>query len=69
MEVEIIKIILVFVVLINPSAALAMFVNLTNGYELPDKRRMAIIASATVFLTVAFFALFGKRCCVVWAFH
>lgn len=60
MEVEIIKIILAFVVLINPSAALAMFVNLTNGYELPDKRRMAIIASATVFLTVAFFALFGE---------
>ncbi len=60
MEVEIIQIILAFVVLINPSAALAMFVNLTNGYELPDKRRMAIIASATVFLTVAFFALFGE---------
>ena len=60
MEVEIIQIILAFVVLINPSAALAMFVNLTNGYELPDKRRMAIIASVTVFLTVAFFALFGE---------
>lgn len=60
MEVEIIQIILAFVVLINPSAALAMFVNLTNGYELPDKRRMAIIASATVFITVAFFALFGE---------
>lgn len=60
MEVEIIKIILAFVALINPSAALPMFVNFTNGYEVYDKRRVAIIASATVFITVAFFALFGE---------
>ncbi|MFB6349357.1 MarC family protein [Moraxella marmotae] len=60
MEVEIIKIILAFVVLINPSAALAMFVNMTNGYSLQDKRRIARIACATVFVTIAFFALCGE---------
>ena len=60
MEVEIIKIILAFIVLINPSAALAMFVNFTNGYGYEDKRRVARIASATVFIAIAFFSLFGE---------
>ena len=60
MEVEIIKIILAFIVLINPSAALAMFVNFTHGYSYKDKRRVARIASATVFIAIAFFSLFGE---------
>ena len=60
MEVEIIKIILAFIVLINPSAALAMFVNFTHGYSYEDKRRVARIASATVFIAIAFFSLFGE---------
>ena len=67
MEVEIIKIILAFIVLINPSAALAMFVNFTHGYSYEDKRRVARIASATVFIAIAFFHYLVRSCCVVWA--
>lgn len=57
---EIIKIILALVVLINPSGALMLFVNYTNGLSLAEKRKVAKIASLTVFITVAFFALFGE---------
>lgn len=60
MDTEIIKIILAFVVLINPSAALAMFISFTNGYSQEDKKKVARIACTTVFVTIAFFALFGE---------
>ncbi len=59
-EAEIFKIILAFVVLINPSAAIPLFVNFTDGYAASDKKKVARIASATVFLVIAFFALFGE---------
>lgn len=57
---EIIKIILAFVVLINPSAALMLFVNYTHGYSDGEKKKMALIACSTVFITIAFFAIFGE---------
>lgn len=60
MDAEIIKIILAFVVLINPSAALAMFVSYTTGFTEDEKRKVARIASATVFIVIVFFAFFGE---------
>lgn len=57
---EIVKIILAFVVLINPSAALMLFVGYTKDYSLADKRKVAFIASAAVFCAIAFFAVFGE---------
>lgn len=60
MDTEIIKIILAFIVLINPSAALAMFISFTEGYSQNEKRKVARIACATVFLVIVFFTLFGE---------
>ena len=66
MEVEIIKIILAFIVLINPSAALAMFVNFTHGYSYEDKRRVALPVQQCL-LRLHFFHYLVRSCCVVWA--
>ncbi len=60
LEAEIFKIILAFVVLINPSAAIPLFVHFTDGYSSADKKKVARIACATVFIVIAFFALFGE---------
>ncbi len=60
MDSEIIKIILAFVVLINPSAALSLFLNITQEYSPKDRRKVAQIACTAVFLAIAFFTLFGE---------
>lgn len=60
MDTEIIKIILAWVVLINPSGALILFLHFTNGYSRADKRKVAQVACLTVFLTIAFFTLLGQ---------
>lgn len=60
MEIEIIKITLAFLVLINPSGALMLFLHFTNGYSDTDKKKVARIACITVFITMAFFTLFGE---------
>lgn len=60
MDTEIIKIILAFVVLINPFGALTLFLNLTQGYMPKDRKKVAQIACVAVFATVAFFALLGE---------
>ncbi|OOS05482.1 multiple antibiotic resistance protein [Moraxella cuniculi DSM 21768] len=60
MDAEIVKIILAFVVLINPSSAVPLFINMSQGYDIHQKRKAARIACATVFITIAFFALFGE---------
>ena len=59
MDTEIIKIVLAFVVLINPLGALTLFLTMTHGYTLADKRKVARMASITVFIAIAFFTLFG----------
>lgn len=56
---DIIKIILALVVLINPSAALMLFVGYTQGYSVADKRKVALFACVAVFVTIAFFTIFG----------
>ncbi len=60
MDTEIIKIILAFVVLINPTSALTLFIQMTDGYAITDKRKVARIACLTVFITITFFTLFGE---------
>lgn len=60
MDTEVIKIILAFVVLINPFSALTLFLNLTQGYTPADRRKVAQIACVTIFATVAFFTILGE---------
>ncbi|MDO4895456.1 MarC family protein [Moraxella sp.] len=60
MDTEIIKIILALLVLINPSGALILFLHFTSDYDLVSKRKVAQIACLTVFITIAFFVLFGQ---------
>ncbi|MFA9485849.1 MarC family protein [Moraxella haemolytica] len=61
MDIELIKIILAFVVLINPFSALGLFLNITNGYTPKDRKKVAQIACLTIFATVAFFAFMGDH--------
>lgn len=58
---EIIKIILAFVVLINPSGALSLFLNTTQDYNPQQRKKVAQIACTAVFLTLAFFTLMGEH--------
>lgn len=60
MDTELIKIILAFVVLMNPFSALGLFLNITNGYSTQDRKKVAQIACLTVFLTICFFTLLGE---------
>lgn len=60
MDAEIIKIILAFMVLINPFGALGLFLNITSGYPPSDRRKVARIACVTVFLTIFFFTVLGE---------
>lgn len=60
MDTELIKIILAFMVLINPFSALSLFLNITNGYQSKDRQKVAQIACITIFLTIAFFTLLGE---------
>jgi len=57
---EIIKIILAFVVLINPFSALTLFLDLTRGYSMIDRRKVARIACLTIFITISFFTVAGE---------
>ncbi len=57
---EIIKIILAFLVLINPFSALTLFVDLTRGYSMMNRRKVARIACLTIFITISFFTVAGE---------
>lgn len=61
MDTELIKIILAFVVLINPFSTLSLFLNITSGYQPKDHQKVAQIACLTVFITIAFFTLLGEN--------
>lgn len=54
MDTELIKIILAFVVLINPFSALGLFLSITNGCTTQDRKRVAQIACLTVLITICF---------------
>jgi len=57
---EIIKIILAFMVLINPFSALTLFLDLTRGYSMNNRRKVARIACLTIFITISFFTVAGE---------
>ncbi|SUD90006.1 MarC family protein [Psychrobacter phenylpyruvicus] len=60
MDTEIVKIIIAFMVLINPFSALTLFLDSTRGYSMTDRRRFARISSLTVFITITFFTVAGE---------
>ena len=60
LQVEIGKIILAFMVLINPFSALPIYLDLTREYTPKDRRKVAQIASFSVFVTIAVFAVSGN---------
>lgn len=60
MDTEIIKIILAFVVLINPFSALTLFLDSTRGYTVAHRRNVARIAGITIFITITFFTIAGE---------
>ena len=60
MNTEIIKIILAFLVLINPFSALTLFLDLTRGYSMNNRRKVARIACLTIFITISFFTVVGE---------
>ena len=60
MNTEIIKIILAFLVLINPFSALTLFLDLTRGYSMNNRRKVARIACLTIFITISFFTVAGE---------
>lgn len=60
MNVEIMKAILALVVLVNPFSALTLFLNLTQGYDQKDRKKVAQIACATIVIVVVFFTFVGE---------
>lgn len=60
MNTEIIKIILAFMVLINPFGALTLFLDSTRGYSMHNRRKVARVACLTIFITISFFTLAGE---------
>lgn len=60
MDTEIIKIILAFMVLINPFSALTLFLDLTRGYSIHNRRKVARISCTAIFVTIAFFTIAGE---------
>ena len=60
MNTEIIKIILAFLVLINPFGALTLFLDSTRGYSMNNRRKVARVAGLTIFITISFFTIVGE---------
>ena len=60
LSVAIEKVILSFIVLINPFGALALFLDLTRYYTAKEKRKTAQIASVSVFIVIMVCALIGN---------
>lgn len=57
---EISKIILAYLVLINPLGALSIFLDLTRRYSIKERRRVAQLTSLTVFVAMVLFTLSGN---------
>ena len=47
-------------VLINPFGALTLFLDLTRGYSMINRRKVARIACLTIFITISFFTVAGE---------
>lgn len=57
---DIIKIILAFIVLINPFSALSVYLDLTRDYGKKERKRVAQVAALSVFIVIVIFALTGN---------
>lgn len=60
MGVEISKLILAFMVLINPFGALSIYLDLTRNFNTREKRKVAQIAAFSVFVVITVFAVSGS---------
>lgn len=60
MSPDIAKIILSFIVLINPFSALSLFLDLTRNYSKRERRQVAQLASLSVYIVIIVFALTGN---------
>lgn len=56
MESQVIKIFLALVVLVNPFAALSLFIDITKDANRQQTRKVALISAITVFVTIAIFS-------------
>lgn len=59
-QIPIFKIFLALVVLVNPSSSLALFLDITKGGTREQVRKVALIASLTVFISIAIFTIAGQ---------
>lgn len=59
MGLEVSKIILAFMVLINPFGALSIYLELTQNYSSSERKKIAKISAITVFITITIFTLCG----------
>lgn len=60
MSFEVTKILLAFLVLINPLAALTMYLDATAGYSSAERRSVARICAISVFIIMLIFTLTGQ---------
>ena len=60
METQILKIFLALIVLVNPFAALSLFIDITKNATRSQERKVAVISAATVFITIAAFTIAGE---------
>ena len=60
MSMEIAKIFLAFMVLINPFSALSIFLDLTQGFSKRERRQVAQLAAMSVFIVIVVFTLTGN---------
>lgn len=60
METQVLTIFLALIVLVNPFAALSLFIDITNGATREQTRKVALISAITLFITVAIFAVVGE---------
>lgn len=60
MDFEIVKIFLALIVLVNPFAALAIFLDITKGDSISERRKVATATAITVFVTITLFTVFGE---------
>ena len=47
-------------VLINPFSALTLFLDLTRGYSMNNRRKVARVACFSIFITISFFTVAGE---------
>lgn len=57
--VEITKLIVAFMVLINPFSALSIYLDLTRNHSTRERRKIAQVATLTVFIVISVFAVSG----------